>query len=219
MDGISTSIKVSRQKKATVAEQRVLINDLRKMYPFAVRDVIETEHNLNVLYNNKEIAMLLQKVVTERDASIARKNEKQRRTGRSDEEENVEEEAAAVEESDEFEMQDTKGIVEDYVKEGAATVQDLLFVIKKAELEEALPQAITLLKLAATIPLTSVHCERVFSRMKRVISPSRSSMNQCRKEHLVMLQVEHKLLRSLATKCWFENIVIYRLKSYNRRRF
>ena len=122
--------KFQDRKKATVTEQRVLINDVRKLYPFAVRDLIETEHNLHVLYNNKEIARLLQKVVTKRDALIAKK----RRI------ENVEE-AAAVEENDEFEMQDNEGIVEDCVKEAATTVQDLLSVIKKAELEEALPQA------------------------------------------------------------------------------
>ena len=54
----------------------------------------------------------------------------------------------------------------DYVREGTASIQDLLLVIKKAELEEALPEAMALLELAATMPLTSVHCERVFSRMK-----------------------------------------------------
>ena len=31
-----------------------------------------------------------------------------------------------------------------------------------------------LLELAVTTPLTSIHCERVFSRMKQVVSPAPS---------------------------------------------
>ena len=79
-----------------------------------------------------------------------------------------------------------------------------------------------LLELAVATPLTSVHCERVFSRMKRVVStvsPSRSRMLQKRKEMLVFLQVEHKTLRWLAGRQYFKDNVVARFKSYNQRRF
>ena len=105
----------------------------------------------------------------------------------------------------------------DAVSEGTATVQDLLSVIKQAGLDEALPQAITLIELAATIPLTSVHCERVFSKMKRVVSPARSTMNQIRKENLVLLQAEHHLLRWLARQNFFKDNVVTRFKAHNPR--
>ena len=105
------------------------------------------------------------------------------------------------------------------MRAGAASIQDLLLVIEKAELEEALPEAMALLELAATIPLTSVHCERVFSRMKRVVSASRSRMKQNRKEQLVLLQVEHNILGWLAGQPSFKDNVVARFKEYNRRRF
>ena len=124
-----------------------------------------------------------------------------------------------VEEKDEFEIESKQGIDFDSVKEGYAGLQDLLSVIKDAELEEALPQVMTLLKLGAVTPLTSVHCERVFSRMKRVISDSRSRMKQSRKEQLLLLQVEHKILRHLNAMPNFKENVIARFKSYNARRF
>ena len=82
----------------------------------------------------------------------------------------------------------------EFVKEGMPTIQDLLLVIKSADFSEALPQVVKLLELAVTIPLKSVHCERVFSRMKRVVSPLRSKMLQTRKENLGFLQVENRLL-------------------------
>eukprot|EP00794_Sanderia_malayensis_P002228 gene2228-2538_t len=214
--------KFEQRKKATSAQQRALLNDARNLYPFAVPDIIATENNLDVLYNNKEIAMLLKKLVSERDAVVAKKREKRRKLAKEienpQEEVPVGEEAAAVEERDEFEVE-VENIDFDLVKEGSTSVQDLLQVIKQAELEEALPQALVLLELAATIPLTSVHCERVFSRMKRVVSASRSRMKQARKEMLVMLQVEHKLLRSIAAKPLFKLNVVSRFKSYNERRF
>ena len=124
-----------------------------------------------------------------------------------------------IEESDAFELEADLDIEIDSVIEGSPTIQDLLTVVKKAKLEDALPQAMTLLELAATTPLTSVHCERVFSRMKRVVAPARSSMQQKRKEMLVILQVEHKLLRWLARQPFVKDNVISRFKAYNQRRF
>ena len=98
------------------------------------------------------------------------------------------------------------------------SLQDLLEVIKKAELAGTLPEASTLIELAVTTPLTSVHCERVFSRMKRILLPARSTMTQKRKEMLVLLQVEHKTLRWLEKQQSFKDNVVNRFKSYNRCR-
>ena len=69
-----------------------------------------------------------------------------------------------------------------------------------------------LLELAVTTPLTSVHCEPVFSRMKRVVSPARSRMVQMRKKNLVLLQVEHRLLRWLIGQPSFKDNVVRRFK-------
>ena len=124
-----------------------------------------------------------------------------------------------VEERDLFEVEEGGNLEIELVKEGMPTIQDLLFVIKSADLSEALPQVVKLLELAVTIPLTSVHCERVFSRMKRVVSALGSKMLQTRKENLVFLQVENRLLKLLAARPSFKDNVVSRFKTINRRRF
>ena len=100
-----------------------------------------------------------------------------------------------MEVEDTFEREAERTVDKENVKEGKPNVQDLLKVIKTAGLEEALPHAMVLLKLAATTLLTSVHCERVFSTMKKFVSPSRSTILQTRKEMSIFLQVEHAILR------------------------
>ena len=77
----------------------------------------------------------------------------------------------------------------------------------------------TLLKLAAITPLTSVHCEHVFSPMKRVFWIERSRMKKSRKEKILLLQVEDKNLRHLNAMPYFKDNVIAQLKSYNAQRF
>eukprot|EP00795_Rhopilema_esculentum_P014844 gene14844-biopygen4545 len=179
------------------ASWRETLTDLAKKYEIAL------EHCLSVLYDNMEVAALLRKVVKERDAAIAKKKKKrlQLAAKRNNEDTEVattsstEEERALVEVSDEFSAQTGLDIEDEHVKEGKPTLQDLLDVFRRTGLQEALPQAVTLMELATVTPLTSVHCERVFSRLKRVVSPTRSTMLQERKEMLVLLQVEHKLLR------------------------
>lgn len=84
------------------------------------------------------------------------------------------------------------------VKDGMPTIRYLLFLIKSADLSEVLPQVMKLLELDVTTALTSVHCAQVFYQMKHVISAARSTMLQSRKENLVFLQEEHRLLRLLA---------------------
>ena len=210
--------KFEDRKKGLLCDKKVLISELLKLYPFAVHDQTALENNLSVMYHNEEISILLRKLVRERDALAAKKKEKRRKLARiQDSLEEPAEERADPEELDTFEPQE-EDIEVDLLKEGQPSLQDLLEVIKKAELEEALPEASTLVELAVTTPLTSVHCERVFSRMKRIVSPARSTMSQKRKEMLVFLQVEHKTLRWLAKQQSFKDSVVNRFKSYNRRR-
>ena len=212
--------KFDEQKNALLRDQRILIHELSQLYPFVVLDMIALENNLDVLYNNKEISALLQKLVRERDALVAKKRARRHQSMRANEGTvaNQGDEQTDPEEKDAFHLREIEVDV-DAVKEGKPNIQDLLSVIKRAELEDALPQAMQLLELAVVTPLTSVHCERVFSRMKRVVSPSRSRMLQKRKEMLVFLQVEHKTLRWLSGQNHFKENVIARFKSYNQRRF
>ena len=185
-------------------------------------DVGAVEFNLNVLYNCTEISLLLERFVRKRDALAKKRRRKQKHlegesasefdnTGEAEEEQ-------SVEDRDEFETTTGNEIDLDALKVGSAGIQDLLMVIQKADLQDALPHVVLLLELAVVIPLTSVHCERVFSRMKRVVAPERSRMLQSRKNHLVLLQVEHKLLRWLADKPDFHENVVMRFKMRNRRR-
>ena len=124
--------------------------------------------------------------------------------GNAGNEELQQEDALILEVNDEFEVAQVANNTEiEEVKEGAASIQDLLTIIKTTGLTDVLPQAMVLLEIAAVTPLTSVHCERTFSRMKRVISYSPSIILQDRKEHLVLLQVEHSLLRWLTKQPYF----------------
>ena len=117
-------------------------------------------------------------------------------------------ESSNVEENDEFDAGEFTELDTEFVIEGALCIQDLMTVVQETGLADALPQAMLLMEIAAVTPLTSAHCERAFSSMKRVVSASRSRMLQARNEHLVMLQVEHGLLRWLSKQLnFYENIV------------
>ena len=212
--------KFEARKNASSQEQKQLIAELRDIYPTAVPDPLALEHCLNVLYNSREISVLLDRVTREPDAFIAKKKDRRRRLVRANEEppESRRSEREAVEEDDLLEVTNEVEVEVDIVTEGKPSIQDLLTLLKKTELQDALPQAMTVLKLAAVTPLTSVHCERVFSRMKRVVSSSRSTMLQKRKEMLVFLQVEHKTLRWLAEQPQFKTNVVERFKAFNQRR-
>ena len=177
-----------------------------------------TEYNLNVLYNNSEIEILLKKVVRDRDELISRELPTLKKLQSADREESCLVETEEIEERDEFQPEQPTGEIET-VPEGIATIQDLSTVITSAQLEDALPQAVHLLELAVVIPLTSVHCELVFSRMKRVISSSRVNILQTTKDHLVFLQVENELLRNLAKNPSFKDVIVDRFKAYNQRRY
>ncbi len=123
-----------------------------------------------------------------------------------------------IEDADEFEAADQSEVDLEAVITGKPSIQDSLNVIKWAELQDALPQAMKVLELAAVTPLTSVHCKRVFSGMKRVVSATRSRMLQKRKEMLLLLLVEQKILRGLSEQPHFKPNIIARFKSFNQRR-
>ena len=160
----------------------------------------------------------------ERDHTVKERKAKQRRievcyqAEITSDDEVIEGEPRNVEENDEFEVGEFTGLDTEFVIEGASCIQDLLTVVQETGLADALPEAMLLLEIAAVTPLTSVHCERVFSGMKRVVSASRSRMLQARKEHLVMLQVEHGLLRWLSKQPNFYENIVKRFKENNQRR-
>ena len=92
------------------------------------------------------------------------------------------------------------------------SIQDFLTISKKAELYEALPYVTHLLQLDMVTPITSIHCERVFSQMKKGSALERSHMLQSCKNHLMLLQVEHQLLRSISSKHEFcENVSMFKM--------
>ncbi len=163
MDLIHPS-KFNSNKSRPSHEIRAAIGQFQKLYPFAISDATSLEHNLDVLYENKEISVLIRKITQERDQVVQkrkeRRNAKQRRLdegnfGAGDEEQ--QQEQVTVEDVDQFEMADETFIEEETIKEGTASLQDLLTVISSAGLEDALPQAMVLLEIAAVTPLTSVH--------------------------------------------------------------
>ena len=208
-------MEVQRMKNMPAREHRSLINNLKELYPAAVSDVVGLEHCLHVIYNNQEIYLLLEKVVRERDAAILKK--KERRTKNRDIATEVSS-SETVEDVDQFEVADAREMDIEAVITGKPSIQDLLDVIRQAGLEEALPQAMKIIELAAVTPLSSVHCERVFSRMKRVVSASRSGMLQKRKETLLFLQVEQTTLRWLSEQPNVKTNVIATFKSFNQTR-
>ena len=224
MDLIHPS-KFAESVKKPSNQIKELIREFIDLYPFAVNDISSVEHNLEVLYNNHEISLLLHKCAGERNRAIKQRRARQRRKDASHREEaiassgdQVMEDVADVEEIDQFEIRENTGFEEEILHGEALSIQDLLTVIHSTDLADALPHAMALLEVAAVTPLTSVHCERVFSRMKRVISASRSRMLQERKEHLVFLQVEHAILRSLTKEPTFYQNVVSRFKESNQRR-
>ena len=75
MDLIHTS-KFEERNQVSSTQQSELINDLQKLYPFAVPDVIATENNPHVLYHKTAIATLLQKGICKKDAIMAKKKER-----------------------------------------------------------------------------------------------------------------------------------------------
>ena len=70
-------MKFEERKNLSLQDQRSSIDALKSYYPFVVTDSIALEHNLSVLYNNREIKILLDRRIKERDAIVARKKARQ----------------------------------------------------------------------------------------------------------------------------------------------
>ena len=216
--------KFTQSRKLPSNEVKLMLREVMYLYPFALDDINSAENNLEVFHNNSEISLLLRKCAKERDQAVKKRKAKQRRIdacyqaeGTTDDEV-IEQESRNVEEHDEFDAGEFTELDTEFVIEGALCIQDLLTVVQETGLADVLPQAMLLLEIAAVTPPTSVHCERVFSRMKRVVSASRSRMLQARKEHLVMLKVEHGLLRWLSKQPYFYGNFVKRFKENNQRR-
>ena len=59
------------------------------------------------------------------------------------------------------------------------------------------PNLYRLIKISATVPVTSSQCERTHSKVVRVKNAMRSSMSDDRLEHMVMLNVEQDIVNTL----------------------
>ena len=110
MDLIHPS-KFAENVKKPSNQIKELIREFIDLYPFAVNDISSVEHNLEVLYNNHEISLLLRKCAGERNRAIKQRRARQRRKDASHREEaiassgdQVMEDVADVEEIDQFEI-------------------------------------------------------------------------------------------------------------------
>ena len=182
--------KFDERRIASCQEQRALIEKLKELYPFAVNDTVAVEHNLNVLYNCTETSVLINRFDCERNEIAAKRRKKCHDSIPVE---------ANFEERDESEAGAVNDMNTTTLNSRSVGIQDLLTIIKKAELQAALPLVVHLLELAVVTSITSVYCELVFSPMKKVIASERSHMLQSRKNHLVLLRVEHGLLRSISS--------------------
>ena len=188
-------------------------------------DISSVEHNLEVLHNNHKLSLLLRKCADQMNRAMKQRRARQRRKDASHREgaiassgDQVMEDVANVEEIDQFQIRESTGLEEEILHGEALSIQDLLTIIHSTDLADALLHAMVLLEVAAVTPLTSIHCERLFSRIKRVISASRSRMLQERKDHLVFLQVEHAILRSLTKEPTSYQNVVSRFEESNQGR-
>ncbi len=88
----------------------------------------------------------------------------------------------------------------------------------KNELTEVFPESYKMFVLIATIPSTSVSCERDFSTLKRIYTYSRNSMSQNRMSSLALLSIEKELFNILYSQDDFMDIIIERFASQKERR-
>ena len=64
-------------------------------------------------------------------------------------------------------------------------------------LQEAFPNLLKLIKISLTIAVTSAHCERSFSTLKRVKNYLRTTMSEQRLTDITTLPVERELSGSI----------------------
>ena len=93
----------------------------------------------------------------------------------------------------------------------------LLRKMHELDLCDALPDISNALKASVTIALTTVTCERNFSVLRRLKTYIRSTMNQDRLKHLMLLNIESGLLKELASYPTFTDDVIERFAAMKDR--
>jgi hypothetical protein len=81
--------------------------------------------------------------------------------------------------------------------------KDLLKYMWDGDIHSEYPDLYKLVKICATVPITSSQCERTHSKVALVKSALRSSMSDERLEHLVLLNVE----QDIATKLGLSSLV------------
>ena len=87
-----------------------------------------------------------------------------------------------------------------YLYEGRQSCSNFKALLKymwDGDFNKVYPDLYTLVKICATVPITSSQCERTHSKVALVKSAIRSSMSDERLEHLVLLNVEQDIVMKL----------------------
>ena len=78
MDLIHPS-KFAENVKKPSNQIKELIREFMDLYPFAVNDISSVEHNLEVLYNNHEISLLLRKCARKEQSCEAKESKAEKK--------------------------------------------------------------------------------------------------------------------------------------------
>ncbi|KAL4119494.1 hypothetical protein QTP88_012301 [Uroleucon formosanum] len=78
-----------------------------------------------------------------------------------------------------------------------ATFFEMLNFIYKNKLQDAYPNISVAYQIYLTMPVTSVSCERSFSKLKLIKTYLRSTTEQARLNHLSILSIENKIARQI----------------------
>lgn len=82
-------------------------------------------------------------------------------------------------------------------RQSCSNFKALLKYMWDGDFNKVYPDLYTLVKICATVPITSSQCERTHSKVALVKSAIRSSMSDERLEHLVLLNVEQDIVMKL----------------------
>lgn len=82
-------------------------------------------------------------------------------------------------------------------RQSCSNFKALLKYMWDGDFNKVYPDLYTLVKICATVPITSSQCERTHSKVAMVKSAIRSSMSDERLEHLVLLNVEQDIVMKL----------------------
>jgi hypothetical protein len=82
-------------------------------------------------------------------------------------------------------------------RQSCSNFKAMLKYMWDGDFNKVYPDLYTLVKICATVPITSSQCERTHSKVALVKSAIRSSMSDERLEHLVLLNVEQDIVMKL----------------------